>query len=241
MSNSTAAASTPSAIRRVAPHVLIGACLVLVPALALARQSLPEPAATQPVQVPPPIPSTAAPGATIEQWGFDPAVLVADGKELLARAPDPAIDQLFQAVHASSQDPRDAEVLCALFDPQADRSLAGLNAIASELGPASQQRFANAVAEVFVAAMQNPPQPYDAAAAQQALKATGVRAALLNDGFTAGLNGDDHPARCRSVAMLLDAMHERPLPERAAVTRLLLSEGLQQLAGNATTAHNTPL
>ena len=116
--------------------------------------------------------------------------------------------------------------------PQADRSLAGLNAIASGLAPASQQRFGNAVAEVFVAAMQNPPQPWDPAAAQQALKAAGVRAALLNDGFSAGLNGDDHPARCRSVAMLLDAVQQRPRSERAAVTRLLLSQGLQQLAGS---------
>lgn len=229
------------AARRIAAAVLMAACLM--PAFALARQSAPpsRPVPPDPARAEPAPPSpAAAPAAVIEQWGFDPAVLVADGKELLVRAPDPAIDQLFQAVHASSRDPRDAEVLCALFDPRADRSLAGLNAIASDLGPASQQRFANAVAEVFVAAMQNPPQPYDAATAQQALKATGVRAALLNDGFSAGLNGDDHPARCRSVAMLLDALHERPLPERAAVTRLLLSEGLQQLAGNDATARNTP-
>lgn len=178
-----------------------------------------------------PLPSIAAqPGATIEQWGFDPAVLVADGKELLARAPDPAIDRLFQAVHASSRDPADARVLCRLFDPQADRSLAGLNAVASELGPASQERFATAVAEVFVAAIQNPPLAHDSAAARQALKAAGVRAALLNDGFGAGLGGDDHAARCDSVAMLLDVLHQRPLPERAGVARLLLGEGLDYLA-----------
>jgi len=230
MSEPIATASSPIKIRATR-YALVAACLW--PALALARQSAPEQAPPQPQQVPPTSASTPPPGATIEQWGFDPAVLVADGKALLARAPDPAIDRLFQAVHASSRDPRDAQVLCELFDPQADRSLAGLNAIASGLGPASQQRFANAVADVFVAAVQSPPQPYDTAAARQALKAAGVRAALLNDGFSAGLEGDDHPARCRSVAMLLDALHERPLSERAAVTRLLLGEGLQQLAGNA--------
>lgn len=177
----------------------------------------------------PPQATPATPGATIEQWGFDPAVLVADGTELLARAPDPAIDRLFQAMHASSRDPADAQVLCRLFDPASDRSLAGLNAIASRLGQASQERFANAVAGVFVAAMQNPPQAHDVTAARQALKAAGVRAALMNDGFTAGLDGNDHAARCDSVAMLLDVLHERPMSERAGVTRLLLGEGLQRL------------
>ena len=230
MSDLIAPASPPRAIRAMC-DILVAACLL--PACALAQQPPPEPAVAKPQQVSPTKAPAPAPGATIEQWGFDPAVLVADGKALLARAPDPAIDRLFQAVHASSRDPRDAQVLCELFDPQADRSLAGLNAIASGLDPASQQRFANAVADVFVAAVQSPPQPYDTAAARQALKAAGVRAALLNDGFSAGLDGDDHPARCRSVAMLLDALHERPLSERAAVTRLLLGEGLQQLAGNA--------
>ena len=227
-----ALASRPSATRMVV--VVLLACL---PPLSLAHSAppatSPPPASTAAVpSKPAPLrPAPTVPSA-IEQWGFDPAVLVADGTELLARAPDPAIDQLFQAVHASSQNPGDAQVLCELFDPQADRSLAGLNAIASGLAPASQQRFGNAVAEVFVAAMQNPPQPWDPAAAQQALKAAGVRAALLNDGFSAGLNGDDHPARCRSVALLLDAVQQRPLSERAAVTRLLLSQGLQQLAGS---------
>ncbi|MGQ4582049.1 hypothetical protein [Lysobacter sp. F60174L2] len=177
----------------------------------------------------PPQATPATPGATIEQWGFDPAVLVADGTELLARAPDPAIDRLFQAMHASSRDPADAQVLCRLFDPASDRSLAGLNAIASRLGQASQERFANAVAGVFVAAMQNPPQAHDVTAARQVLKAAGVRAALLNDGFIAGLDGNDHAARCDSVAMLLDVLHERPMSERAGVTRLLLGEGLQRL------------
>ncbi|MGH8086622.1 MAG: hypothetical protein ACREPV_15350 [Lysobacter sp.] len=225
------------------PRMAVAALLACLSPLALAQSAPPAPssprAPTPVASEPTPLrPAPTVPGA-IEQWGFDPAVLVADGAELLARAPNPAIDRLFQAVHASSQDPGDAQVLCALFDPQADRSLAGLNAIASGLAPASQQRFANAVAEVFVAAMQNPPQPWDPAAAEQALKAAGVRAALLNDGFSAGLNGDDHPARCRSVAMLLDTLQQRPLPERAAATRLLLSQGLQQLAGSPTA--NAPL
>ena len=119
------------------------------------------------------------------------------------------------------------------FDPAADRSLAGLNAVASRLGPDSQQRFASAVAEVFVGAMQNPPTRRDPAVARQALKAAAVRAALVNEGFTAGMSGSDTAARCDSMAMLLDVLHDRPLAERAGVTRLLLSEGLQQVVSAA--------
>lgn len=183
-----------------------------------------------------------APAEAIEQWGFDPSVLVADGTELLARAPDRSIDALFQAVHASSRDAADAQVLCRLFDPAADRSLAGLNATAARLSDASRERFAGAVAEVFVGAMQHPPRTRDPEPARQALRAAGVRAAMLNDDFTAGLRGDDHVGRCRSVSMLLDSLHGQPLAERAAVTRLLLAEGMARLAsGDFASAGENPL
>lgn len=165
-----------------------------------------------------------------EQWGFDPSVLMADGQELLLRAPDAAIDQLFQAARISIADPREAQVLCPLFDPAAERSLASFNAVANRLGPEHSGRFAGAVAGLFVAAMQSPRQPYDEAVARQTLKAAGVRAALLNDGFVAGLNGSDHHARCRSISWLLDDLNAQPRDKRAAAARLMLSEGLGQLA-----------
>jgi hypothetical protein len=171
----------------------------------------------------------AQPPSMPEQWSFDPEVLIAESEDLLLRAPDATIDGLFQAVHASAKSPNDAGVLCQLFDPHTDRSLEGLNAIASRLGNDSRVRFADAVARIFIAAAQHPRQPYDAATARQALKSAGVRAALLDDGFVAGLNGPNHPARCRSIGLLLDALQTRPPPERAAVTRLLLSEGLTRL------------
>lgn len=171
-----------------------------------------------------------APRSMLEEWGIDASVLMEGSEDLLLRAPDPAIDALFQAVHASAQSPAEARALCGLFDPQADRSLAGLNEVAARLGDDSRARLANAAAEAFVAAAQHPRQPYDAAQAQQWMKAAGVRAALLNDGFSAGLSGDDPDARCRSIGQLLDALQSRPLGERAAVTRLLLSEGLTRLA-----------
>ena len=167
--------------------------------------------------------------SVLEQWGFDPAALVSSGQDLLSRAPDATVDGLFQALHATAKRPEDSQALCALFDPQADRGLDGLNTLVSQLGEESRVRLADAVAQFVVAAAQNPPQPYDAAAARQALKSAGVRAALLNDGFVAGLNGDDHPARCRSIGLLLDALQPQPVGERAAVTRLMLAEGLDRL------------
>lgn len=203
-----------------------------------APSATPQPAPLAPPVSPPPAPSRAASDSArtaqaIQDWGFDPAVLVADGRELLLRAPDPAVDGLYQVLLDSAHRPAQAQALCALFDPRADRSLAGLNAAAMRFDPATQERYVGAVANLFVAATQNPPQPYDPAAAQQALKQAGVRAALLNDGFAAGLNGDDPDARCRSLTMLLDALQPRPLAERAAVTRLLLIEGLDYLADGA--------
>ncbi|MFL6592459.1 MAG: hypothetical protein ACJ8GK_07110 [Luteimonas sp.] len=168
-------------------------------------------------------------------WGIDPAILGASGSDLLRRAPDSAIDGVFQAVHAASQDDGEARALCGLFEPGADRSLQGLNAVATQLAPASRERFANAIAQALVGAMQSPPQPYDAAAAKQSLKAAGATAAILHDGFARGLDaaGTDAPsrdARCRSLRWLLDAMQTRPPSERAAMTRWLLDQGLAQLA-----------
>ena len=168
-------------------------------------------------------------------WEIDPAILGASGSDLLRRAPDSAIDGVFQAVHAASHDDGEARALCGLFEPGADRSLQGLNAVAVQLGPASRERFANAIAEALVGAMQSPPQPYDAAAAKQSLKAAGATAAILHDGFVRGLDASgadaaSRDARCRSLRWLLDAMQSRPPSERAAMTRWLLDQGLAQLS-----------
>ncbi len=174
---------------------------------------------------------TSTHAQSLDEWSFDPAALVAGSNELVLRAPDPAIDQLFQALHASAQNPDEATAMCALFDPGADRSLQGLNTVASQLGDASRERFAGALAEALIAAAQQPRQPYDPAMAKQGLKASGVTAAILHDGFVAGLNGggndvDSRDARCRSLGWLLEAMQSRPLVERAPMTRYLLTEGL---------------
>lgn len=167
---------------------------------------------------------------SLSDWGFDPGALMADGRELVMRAPDASVDALFQAVHASSRSPQDSRVLCELFDPDAQRSLESYQRLASQLSESGRVRFADAVTAFFLDAAQSPRQPYDAAAAQQALKAAGVRAAILNDGFLAGLNGNEHASRCRSVGWLLEALQAQPVAERASVMRLLLSQGLDYLA-----------
>lgn len=174
-----------------------------------------------------PLPAAAQ---SLQDWGFDPSVLMPEGRDLVMRAPDASIDGLFQAVHASAQSSRDADALCALFDPDAERSLEGYNDIASRLSEGSRVRFADAVSAFFLSAAQSPRQAFDATRAGQSLKAAGVRAAILNDGFLAGLNGNEHTARCRSVGWLLDALQAQPVAERASVMRLLLSQGLDYLA-----------
>lgn len=176
--------------------------------------------------------------SSLQDWGLDPGLLAGSGSDLLRRAPDGEVDALFQAVHAATQDDDEAQALCALFEPDADRSLDGLNAAASRLGPTSRDRFATAIADALVAALQSPPQAFDAAAARQSLKSAGVTAAILHEGFVGGLNAtgtdtDARTARCQSLRWLLDAMQSRPPPERAAMTRLLLDEGLARLAPGA--------
>ena len=168
-------------------------------------------------------------------WNLDPDALLASGNDLLRHVPSAEMDGLFQAVHGAAQDDRQSQLLCRLFEPDADRSLQGLGAVATKLDPAHRQRFATAIADALVAAMQSPQQPFDAARAAQSLRAAGTTAAILHDGFLAGLNASgadaaSRDARCRSVRWLLDAMQSRPQAERAAMTRLLLEQGLRRLA-----------
>ena len=169
---------------------------------------------------------------------LDPSDLLGSANDIVLRAPDAKIDALLQAAHGASKSPRDAAVLCALFDPQADRSLAALAAAANRLGPDSRQRFNLALTNIGIASLQSPRQPYDPAAARQTLKSAAVTAMLLNDGFVVGMTaeGNDRAsrdARCRSFGWILDALHDLPLAQRAAATRLLLGDGLATMATGA--------
>ncbi len=168
---------------------------------------------------------------------IDVDALIGEAGGVLMRAPDHSLDSLCPAVHASAQSPQEAQTMCRLLEPDADRSLASIGRAANRLGPASRDRFVAAIADIAAAGVQNPPQPYDPVAARQVLKSAGVTATLLHDGFLVGLTapGNDRAsrdARCRSMGWMLDALKDVPLPQRAAATRLLLNEGLTLLASS---------
>ena len=166
---------------------------------------------------------------------LDVSSLLANAAELVRRAPDAELDGLFQATHHATRSASDARVLCAVFVPAAaassDNRIDALVAAGSQLSDGSRQAIGVALADIAGSGMQNEPQPYDAIAARQVLKSAGVTAMLLHDGFSAGLasTGDDQAgrdARCRSFGWMLDAVHDLPMKQRAAVTRLMLHEGL---------------
>jgi hypothetical protein len=168
-------------------------------------------------------------------WGLDPSVLATGGSDLLRRAPDAQVDGLFQAVHAATRDGAGAQAMCALFEPDADRSIAGLGAVAAQLDPDHRAQLGDAIAALVVAGLQARAQAVDRTLAQQALTRAAVTAGMLHDGFAAGLQAGDDPAgraaHCQSLHWLLDAVQMRPPAERVAITRLLLDQGLAHLAG----------
>ena len=166
---------------------------------------------------------------------YDP-VAIADGvRQLLSRTPDREIDGLFHALHGAMREPREADAICGLFEDGADRGFEGLNRAAMQLGESSRQRFVDAIAYAVVAGLEGQPQTLDRAAAEQALKSNGARAAMLHDGFSAGLaEGATSQARCTTLGQMLDVLAQRPQAERVLVTRLLLEQGLQQAAAQAT-------
>jgi hypothetical protein len=177
--------------------------------------------------------AVALPAAAHAQQGledFDPGALMGEVQDVLVRTPDAQIDGLFQALHGSMRQPQEADAICGLFDADANRGIDGLNDVATRLSGASRQRFVDSIANVLVAGLQGQRQAYDQAAAAQALRANGARAAMLHDGFSAGLStGASRDARCRSLGQMLDVLADRPQPERAMVTRLLLDQGLRQI------------
>ncbi len=178
----------------------------------------------------------AAFGAGAQQYEIDlsridASQVLALGDDVLSRAPDAAIDGLFQAVHASSRLPGESAALCALFEPDAARDVAAFQRTVDRLGSASRERFALAFTDVAVAGLQGQPQPYDPVQARQVLKSAAVSATFLHDGFMAGMMSEgvdaaSREARCRSFRWLVGVLVDVPLADRAAATRWLLREGL---------------
>ena len=168
------------------------------------------------------------------RWTFDPQLLLARSEAVIERAPDASLDQLFQSVAEAARSPQELSAMCALFDPQARRDLVAINRTALRFGEVSQRRFQRATDALLRTAQTAPPQPYDPQLAQRALRQAAVTAAMLYDGFVAGINGQgsdvaSQQARCRALRQLLDTVSMRPLDERAMITRLLMREGLQRI------------
>lgn len=164
---------------------------------------------------------------------LEPSQVVPVANDLLMRAPDRDVDVLLDAVHTASQSERDAAQLCSLFESDADRSPAGLQRVAANLGEDSRQRFVNALTGIAMAGLQGQRQAYDPDLGLQTLKSAGIKAMLLNENFAAGMAADGNDAasrnaRCQSARWLLDALRGFELPQRAAATRYLLSQGLSQ-------------
>jgi hypothetical protein len=167
----------------------------------------------------------------VDLSGIDRLQVLAGANDVLARAPDADVDRLFKAVHAASRDEREARGLCALFEPGADRSLAGLQQAANALGEHSRSRFIEAVTAVVVNGLQGPPRAYDPATGEQALKAATVTGMMLHDGFLLGLSSTgvdaaSRQARCTAFRQMMDVLDGFSVAERAAATRYLLGEGL---------------
>jgi len=178
-----------------------------------------------------PVAPASAQSYDIDLSRIDPAAVLSLGDEVLQRAPDPAIDRLFKAVHASSRSDSESAALCRLFEPEAARDVAAFQRAVGQLGDASRERFALAFTDIALTGLQGQPQPWDPAHARQVLKSAAVSATLLHDGFMSGMvaEGADEAsrrARCQSFRWLVGVLDGLPQPDRAAATRWLLREGL---------------
>lgn len=152
----------------------------------------------------------------------------------MRKAPDPAIDQLFQAVRHASTKPDELALMCGFFDPGSQRDLAAVNQAALQFSHDSQRRFQHATDRLLQVREQAPDQPYDDVLARQSLRQAAVAAGMLFEGFVAGIQAEgrdaaSRQARCRALNQLLGTVSMRPLKERAMITRLLMQEGLRRI------------
>lgn len=161
--------------------------------------------------------------------------LAAQADALVRSASSEALDSLFQSVHGISATPADAAQVCrALASPDRGSADTWL-ALAQGLSGDNRDALTSALGEVALSGWQGRPAAFDEAAARTLLRQAGVRAAMLHEGFSAAAFNADEGAgneaemeslRCRSLGWLLDAVAGQPAEERAAITRLLLRDGL---------------
>lgn len=177
----------------------------------------------------------------------DRAQLAVQADALLRSASEDALDGLFVAVHGLSRSPTDAPQVCRALASAARGSTDTWLALAQGLSSDGRDALTGALTDVALPAFSGQPMPFDEAAAKRQLKQAGVRASLLHDGFSAAALGAadstgagdtdaaaGHQAlRCQSLGWLLDAVAGQPRAERAAITRLLLREGLASTLASA--------
>lgn len=155
---------------------------------------------------------------------------------LLRSASNEAMDSLFKSVHAVSTSPTDSVQVCrALASPDRGSADTWLS-VAQDLSDDNRDRLTSALGEIALSGWQGRPAPFDESAARKSLRQAGVRAAMLNDGFSASAlsmegasatsEAEAEAMRCRSLGWLMDSVASQPLDERAAITRLLLRDGL---------------
>ncbi len=178
--------------------------------------------------------SAAGQSAIASRWTFDPQLLLARSDTVMRKAPESAIDDLFQAVRHASTNPEELALMCAFFDPGSRHDLAAVNQAALQFSPDSQRRFQRATDRLLQMHEQDPDQPYDDAVARQSLRQAAVAAGMLFEGFVAAIQSEgrdaaSRQARCRALNQLLGTVSMRPRKERVMITRLLMREGLRRI------------
>lgn len=178
--------------------------------------------------------SAAGQSAIASHWTFDTQLLLARSDTVMRKAPESAIDDLFQAVRHASTNPEELALMCAFFDPGSRHDLAAVNQAALQFSPDSQRRFQRATDRLLQVHEQEPDQPYDDAVARQSLRQAAVAAGMLFEGFVAAIQSEGRDAasrraRCRALNQLLGTVSMRPRSERVMITRLLMREGLRRI------------
>lgn len=170
-----------------------------------------------------------APSVSLAQNRSELAVQ-ADG--LLRAASDSSLDSLFQSVHGVSRHPDDAAQVCRALASEQRASADTWLALAQNLSIANRRALTSALGEIAISGWQSMPRQFDEAKARLWLRQAGVRAAMSNHGFSARMwdsapnDAEQEALRCQSLGWLLDAVASQSQAERAAITRLLLRDGL---------------
>lgn len=168
----------------------------------------------------------------------DRAQLGAQADALLRSASAESLDGLFRSVHGLMKSPTDSLQVCRALASDSRGSADTWLTLAQGLSNANRDALTGALADVALSGWQGRPMPFDDAAARRQLTQAGVRAAMLNEGFSASALGNAatpgaeadaremEAQRCCSLGWLLDAVAAQPRDERAAITRLLLRDGI---------------